>query len=430
MEGPIVKPRVLILGAGFAGLAAAKALRRAPVQIRIIDRCNHHLFQPLLYQVATAGLNPGDIASPIRRILRGRTNLEVHLDEVRAIQPSERRVVLASGEAEYDWLIVAMGATHSYFGRDEWERHAPGLKTLEDALRIRERVLKAFESAEREEDESVRRRSLTFVVAGAGPTGVELAGALVELARHTLVGEFRRIDPRHARVVLVEAGDRVLSSFEPPLNAKALAKLEKMGVEVRLKSPVLGVDAGGVDLPDERIEAATVLWACGVAGSPAARSLGAPLDKQGRVFVEPDLSVPGLPNVFVIGDLAHIESAGKIVPGVAPAAMQQGVHCAKNVERSLLGEPTLPFRYVDKGSLATIGRTSATAQFGTLKIEGPIAWFLWAFVHIFFLIGFRNRLIVMIQWAWAYFTYDRAVRLITGRFGAAENRAGSPGGGH
>jgi NADH:ubiquinone reductase (H+-translocating) len=410
------KHTALILGGGFAGLSAARALRCAPVHVRIIDRQNHHLFQPLLYQVASAGLNPSDIASPIRQILRNQKNVEVTLAEVQAIDAGRRRVVLADGEAHYDWLVVCTGATHSYFGRDDWAPFAPGLKDLNDALEIRRRILLAFEAAEREEDPSTRKVALTFVIAGAGPTGVELAGAVAEIARHTLVREFRRFDPRSARVVLVEAGSKVLSAYEAPLNERARAQLEGLGVEVRLGSPVTGVDRQGVSLGSDRIEARTVLWACGVAGSPLAKTLGVPLDKAGRVLVDEALRAPGRPEIFVAGDLCAVYGKdGKPVPAVAPAAMQQGKCAALNIIQALEGKPVKPFRYHDKGSLATIGRAAAVAQLGKIKLSGWIAWIAWAFIHIFFLIGFRNRLIVMFQWAWAYITYDRGVRLITGR---------------
>jgi NADH dehydrogenase len=406
---------VVIVGGGFGGLAAARALASAPVDVVLVDRANHHLFQPLLYQVATAGLSPAEIAHPIRRILRRQANARVLLGEAVAVDPAARRVRLADGEIGYDRLVLAAGAGHSYFGRNEWEAHAPGLKTLEDALEIRRRVLVAFEEAEREERPEVRREWLTFVVIGGGPTGVEMAGAFAEIARHTLPRDFRRADPRTARVILVEAGPRVLSAYPEELSEKARRQLETLGVQVWLGSPVTGIDACGVDLAGDRIAARTVVWAAGVEGSPLARSLGTPLDRSGRVRVLPDLSVPDHPEVFVVGDLASLEQAGRPVPGVAPAALQMGAHAAGNVLRSLRGEPLVPFRYRDKGSLATIGRRRAVAVLGSVRLSGLVAWLTWVAVHVFFLIGFRNRLVVLLTWAWAYVTYDRSARLIVGR---------------
>lgn len=404
-------PRVVIVGAGFGGLAAARALKRAAVRVTVIDRSNHHVFQPLLYQVATAALNPSDIAAPIRRILRSQKNVEVILAEVDAIDMPGRAVILADGRVEYDALILAAGATHSYFGHDEWERFAPGLKSLTDALEIRRRVLTAFEVAEREVDLEKKREWMTFVIVGAGPTGTELAGTLVEVARHTLSRDFRHIDPAEARVILIEGSPRVLSAYVDELSIKARAQLERLGVEVRTGCTVTAIDGCGVTANGERIAAKTVLWGAGVAGSPLARTLGVPLDRAGRVVVNPDLTIPGRDDVYVIGDLARIE----LVPGVAPAAVQMGRAAADNVLRTLRGKPRLPFRYSDKGMLATIGRGAAVAQLGRWKFSGYFAWLLWLFVHIFFLIGFRNRLLVMIQWAWSYVTYDRGARLITGR---------------
>jgi NADH:ubiquinone reductase (H+-translocating) len=407
------RPHVVIVGAGFGGLAAARALKRAPVRITIIDRANHHLFQPLLYQVATAALSPADIAAPIRRIFRRQKNVDVMLAVATAIDLPAQRVILADGVLAYDVLIIATGATHAYFGHDDWERFAPGLKTLKDALDIRRRVLLAFETAEREPDETRRRAEMTFVIVGAGPTGVELAGTLAEVARQTLARDFRHIDTSQARVILVEAADRVLGTFDNQLSAQARSQLERIGVEVRLGAPVSGITAEGVRVGADWIAARTVLWAAGVAASPLARSLNIPLDRAGRVPVEPDLTIPGHPNVYVIGDLAHLEQDGKPVPGIAPAAMQEGRHAAANLLRTLRGQPRLPFHYVDKGALATIGRGAAVAQIGSIRASGYLAWLLWLFVHIFFLIGFRNRLLVMIQWAWSYFTFDRGARLIT-----------------
>jgi NADH dehydrogenase len=409
------RPRIVIVGAGFGGLFAARALRRAPARVTVIDRQNHHLFQPLLYQVATAALNPSDIASPIRRILRNQANAEVVLAEVAAVDTASKRVVLADGEAvPFDFLIVATGVTHSYFGHDDWSEYAPGLKSIDDALEIRRRVLYAFEVAEREPDPARRNACLTFVLVGAGPTGVELAGAVSEIARHALARDFRHIDPKLARVVLVEASPRVLPAYVEPLSEKARRQLVNLGVEVRTGETVTSIDAEGVVLGSERINARTVLWAAGVAASPLARSLGAPLDRAGRVCVQPDLTIPGRDHLYVIGDLARVEQEGRLVPGVAPAAMQEARHAARNILRTLEGRPRLPFHYVDKGSLATIGRAAAVADLGRIKLSGGIAWLAWLFIHIFFLIGFRNRFVVLFEWAWSYVTYDRGARLITG----------------
>ncbi|KYG05124.1 pyridine nucleotide-disulfide oxidoreductase [Sorangium cellulosum] len=406
---------VVIIGAGFGGLYAAKALRREPVRVTVIDRRNHHTFQPLLYQVATAGLNASDIAAPIRRVLRKQKNTSVLLAEVTAIDPARKRVIFEDGEIGYDKLIVAAGASHSYFGHDEWAPFAPGLKTVEDALEIRRRVLLAFEAAERETDPARRKAWMTFVVVGAGPTGVELAGALSELARHTLVREFRRINPRDARIVVVEGAGQVLPSYVPELGEKARAQLVALNVEVRTRRLVTGIDEDGVSIGDERIEAKTVLWGAGVAASPLARSLGVPLDRAGRVLVEPDLTVPGHEDVYVIGDLASLKQEdGKPVPGVAPAAIQEGRHAARNMARAVRGQPRLPFRYRDKGSMATIGRAAAVADFGKVKLSGFLAWLAWLLVHVLFLIGFRSRFLVLFSWALSYLTYERASRLITG----------------
>jgi NADH dehydrogenase len=407
-------PRVVIVGGGFGGLTAARALRRAPVRLTLVDRQNHHLFQPLLYQVATAGLNPSDIASPIRRILRHQENAEVLLAEAKAIDVAGRAVVLADGSLAYDYLIVATGATHSYFGHDEWAEHAPGLKSIGDALEIRRRVLYAFEAAERETDPSRRAAWLSFVVVGAGPTGVELSGSLCEIARHALARDFRHIDPTQARVILLEGTDRVLPPYVPELSEKAREQLVRLGVDVRTGEMVTAIDACGVSVGPERIEARTVLWAAGVAASPLARTLGVPLDRAGRVEVEPDLTIPGHPEVYVVGDLASLMQDGRPVPGVAPAAMQEARHAAENVVRSIRGEPREPFRYRDKGSLATIGRAAAVADLGRIKLSGVVAWLAWLFIHILFLIGFRNRFIVLFEWAWSYVTYERGARLITG----------------
>jgi NADH dehydrogenase len=406
---------VVIVGGGFGGLDAARALARAPVRVTLIDRHNYHLFQPLLYQVATASLSPGDIASPIRWVLRRQKNVEVLLAEVKEIDVAGRRVLLDRGEAmPFDYLLVAVGATHAYFGHPEWSAHAPGLKTLDDALEIRRQVLLAFEAAEREEDADVQRQLLTFVIVGGGPTGVELAGALAEIARHTLRQDFRRIRPESARIVLAEGGPRLLSAFAAPLAAAARRSLERLGVEVRTDAIVSNVDARGVQIGAERIDAATVVWAAGVAASPLARSFGLPLDRAGRVPAEPTLAVPGHPAIFVAGDICALEQDGKLLPGVAQVAKQQGAHAAANILRAIRGEPLQPFRYRDYGNMATIGRGSAIAEIGPLKVSGWFAWLIWLFVHIFWLIGFRNRVAVLSEWAWAYFTLQRRVRLITG----------------
>lgn len=408
-------PHVVIVGGGFGGLYAARRLSRGAARVTLVDRQNYHLFQPLLYQVATAGLSPGDIATPIRALVARQSNVTVCLGDVQRIDLANRTVVLADGELRYDFLILAAGVRHAYFGRDEWEAFAPGLKTLDDALEIRRRVLTAFENAEREEDEARRKAWLSFVVVGGGPTGVELAGAIAELARFTVAGDFRRFDPRQARVLLVEAGDRVLSAFDRELSAKALASLQKLGVEVRLSTRVTDVTAAGVRLGDEPIAAKTVLWGAGVAASPLSKTLGVALDRSGRVQVQSDLTIPGYSTAYVVGDLASFALPdGSTLPGLAPVAIQQGEHAADNVLAAALGQPTEPFRYVDKGIMATVGRASGIAQSGALKLSGFLGWLAWLFIHILYLIGFRNRVVVLIQWAWAWFTYGRSARLITG----------------
>jgi NADH dehydrogenase len=406
------RPHVVIVGAGFAGLAAARGLARAAVRVTLVDQRNHHVFQPLLYQVATAGLSAPEIAAPIRRILWKQKNVTVLLAEARAVDAAGRQLLLTDGAIGYDFLILATGATHSYFGHDDWARHAPGLKSLEDALDVRRRILLAFEEAEREEDPQRRKEWLTFVVVGAGPTGVELAGSLAEIARHTLARDFRRIDPRSAQVILIEGTARVLPPYPPELSDKARQQLEALGVRVRTGAMVTGVDEQGILLGEERLPARTVLWAAGVAGSPMGRSLGAPLDRAGRVKVNPDLSIPDHKEIFVIGDLAAVEQDGRPVPGVAPAANQMGVQAAGNVLRAVAGGASVPFRYKDKGSLATIGRKAAVADLGRLRLTGFPAWAAWLGIHVFFLIGFRNRFAVLFDWAWAYFSYERSARLI------------------
>jgi NADH dehydrogenase len=407
-------PRVVIVGGGFGGLYAARALARAPVQLTVVDRTNHHVFQPLLYQVATASLSPSQIAYPIRGVLRRQANTRVLLAEVRSIDPAARRVVLRDGELAYDYLIVAAGASHSYFGHPEWEPLAPGLKTLDDALRIRGRILLAFERAERESDPARRRALLTFVVVGGGPTGVELAGAIGEIACQVMARDFRTIDTREAQTVLVEAGPRILPAFPATLSEKAERSLERLCVEVRTGAGVTRLEPGAVWIGGERVASETVLWAAGVAPSPVARSLGAPLDRAGRVVVNADLTIPGHPEVFVIGDLAACAGAdGKPLPGLAPVAIQQGEHAARAVVAAIRSAARRPFRYRDRGTMATIGRAAAVVNLGRLRFSGYPAWLLWCFIHILWLIGFRNRFLVMIEWAWAYLRFERSARLIT-----------------
>jgi len=407
--------RVVVVGGGFGGLEAAKSLARLPLQITVVDRKNHHTFQPLLYQIATAGLSPAEIAAPIRQILAKHDNVDVLLGEVLGFDLERRIVKLQGFELPYDYLVVAAGATHAYFGHDEWEPLAPGLKTVEDALEIRRRILLAYELAEREAALTGQHLPLSFVVVGAGPTGVELAGTLAEIARKSLADNFRNIDPAKTRILLVEAGPDVLTAYPPDLRRSALEQLQQLGVEVRTNSAVTDVRAGEVRVGNEVIPAAVVLWAAGVSASPLGRVLGAPVDRAGRVLVEPDLSIPGHREVFVVGDLASLRNAaGKMLPGVAPVAMQEGRYVARQIAADLARNPRKKFHYIDKGSLATIGRAAAVAQFGKLHISGFIAWLSWLFIHIFFLIGFRNRIVVMIQWAWSYLTYERGARLITG----------------
>jgi NADH dehydrogenase len=411
----MLPPHVVIVGGGFAGLSAAKALRRKPVRVTLVDRRNHHLFQPLLYQVATATLSPGDIASAIRWILRRADNIRVILGNVDAIDPVARRVHLDDGATlDYDYAIVATGARHAYFNHPEWEQYAPGLKTLEDALEIRRRILLAFERAERESDPLKQQGLLTFVLVGGGPTGVELAGTLAEIARQTLRHEFRSIDTRRARIVLVEAGRTILPTFPEKLRVAARRSLQRLRIEVREGIAVTGIDAAGVWLGSERLDAGTVLWAAGVAASPLVATLGVPLDRAGRVLVEPDLSIAGHPEVFVTGDAAaFLHQEGKLLPGVAQTAMQEATHAARMILDRLAGRPSGKFVYRDLGNMAIVGRGSAVADLGGLQLSGPLAWVMWLFLHIFMLIGFRNRILVFIQWAASYLTFQRSVRLIT-----------------
>jgi NADH dehydrogenase len=421
----VSKPHVVIIGGGFGGLYAARALKRAPVRVTVLDRRNHHLFQPLLYQVAMAALSPGDIASPIRWILRRQRNVEVLLADAVSIDPTARTVHLADGSITYDYLIVATGATHAYFGNDHWRENAPGLKTLEDALAIRRRMLLAFERAEREPDPAKQKTLLTFIMIGGGPTGVEMAGALAEMSRQSLAQDFRHINPQTARILLIEGGPSILSAFPEPLRKAAHEDLVRLGVEVRTNSIVTDVEEGRVRIGEETIDAATILWTAGVAASPLGASLGAPLDRAGRVRINPDLTIPGHPDVFVIGDLATLNGPdGKPLPGVAQVAIQMGKHAARQIVRHTEKQPLRDFRYKDLGNMATIGRASAIADFGTFRMSGVIAWLAWLFVHILNLIGFRNRMVVLVQWAWAYFSYQRAIRLITGE-GAPLNNEGA-----
>ncbi len=408
-------PRIVIVGGGFAGLGAARALHRAPARITLVDRSNHHVFQPLLYQVATAGLSPANIAMPIRSVLRRQANTEVLLAEVTGIDLANRRVRLSGREdgLPYDFLVLATGARHGYFGHDEWEEFAPGLKSIQDATSIRRRILLAFEMAEKEADRARCDELLTFVVVGGGPTGVELAGAISELARKALARDFRHIDPTQTRVLLVEASPRLLSGFPAELAERAALELGRLGVTVLTDSLVQRIDAGGVDLADRRIASGCVIWAAGVVASPAGKWLGTETDRSGRVKVNPDLSVPGEPRVFVLGDTASLEQDGKPLPGLAPVAMQQGRYIASHILKLIGGEPTGPFRYHDKGNLATVGRKFAIVEIGGLRFGGFFAWLIWLVVHIFYLIGFRNRLVVMIEWAWAYVTFQSGARLIT-----------------
>jgi NADH dehydrogenase len=417
-----VTPTVLVVGGGFGGLYAARALARHPLRVVLIDRVNYHLFQPLLYQVATAALSPGDIAEPLRAILRNYANVEVLLGEVTSIDTQARRVKLADAdELAYDYLVLATGGGHSYFGHPEWEPLAPGLKSLEDALEIRRRILLAFELAERETDPARRQALLTFVVVGGGPTGVELAGAIAEIARHTVSRDFRRFDPRQSRVILLERSDRVLEQYPPDLSRSAEQALERLGVDVRTGKGATDVTAESVRSGDEVIPTHTTLWAAGVQASPLGRQLGVEVDRSGRVPVQPDLSVPGHPEVLVIGDLASVRgSHGKMLPGIAPVAIQEGNAAADTIWRSVQGKPRRRFHYFDRGTMATIGRAAAVAEIRALHLSGLPAWIAWLVVHIFFLIGFENRMLVLVQWAWSYVSYERGARLITGPWRADE----------
>jgi NADH:quinone reductase (non-electrogenic) len=411
------RKRVVIVGSGFAGLNAAKQLARSrELEITVIDRRNYHLFQPLLYQVAMAGLSPAEIAAPIRTLLRRLPSVTVIQGDVREIDVSGRRVICDFGELAYDYAIVATGAQHAYFGNERWERFAPGLKTLEQATEIRRRVLTAFERAERESDPELRKQWLTFVIVGGGPTGVELAGAIGEMSRFTLARDFRHIDPKLTRVMLVEAGPRILPSFDSALASRAVRDLETLGVQIWVDSKVTDIDDTGVQIGAERIRTATVLWAAGVRASDLGASLGAERDAQGRVKVSPELTVPGHPELFVLGDLAHAVGAdGRPLPGIAPVALQQGRYAARTILADLRGRPRAPFAYLDKGQMATIGRSRAVVQKGALRIGGSFAWLAWLVIHIYYLSGFKNRLFVLIQWAWSYLTFARGARLIVGK---------------
>ncbi|MBL8834413.1 MAG: NAD(P)/FAD-dependent oxidoreductase [Rhodospirillales bacterium] len=414
------RPRVVIVGGGFAGLSAARELSASPVDIVLIDKRNYHLFQPLLYQVATAGLSPAEIAAPIRAILSHQPNVTVLMSKVAGVNTVAREVLTDTGRVGYDHLVLATGARHAYFGRDDWAPYAPGLKKIEDATAIRRRVLVAFERAEASDDPIERQALLTFVVIGGGPTGVEMAGAIAELARTALAADFRRIEPGTARVMLVEAGTRVLATFPEQLSQKAKQSLEQLGVTVLTGKPVEVCDSEGVVIAGTRIRASTLIWAAGVAASPAAKWINAEKDRAGRAIVGPDLTVPGHPEIFAIGDTAMVRDAdGKIVPGIAPAAKQQGVYAARVIAAKVAGRPMPPaFRYRHLGSMATIGRKSAVVDFGWMRLSGFLAWLLWGLAHVYFLIGFRSRVVVALNWIWAYVTFQRGARLITGGEGS------------
>jgi len=414
----------VILGGGFGGLSAAKTLANKPVRVTLLDRTNHHLFQPLLYQVATAGLNPADIAQPIRHILRDAGNITVVLAEVSSIDPSSKRLLTPQGRSfTYDYLIVAAGARHSYFGHDQWEGNAPGLKTLEDALELRRRILGAFETAEMAETEELRRSAQTFVIVGAGPTGVEMAGAIAELARHALAADFRNIDARKTQVILLDAAPRILPTFAEDLSASALKQLRHMGVDVRTNKTVKELNTEGVTIDGEFIPSRTVVWAAGNTASPLARELGAPTDRAGRVLVNPDLSVPNHPEIYAIGDIASFtHQTGTTLPGVSPVAIQMGRRAGQNILAQIDRRPTRPFKYFDKGSMATIGRNRAVVDLKFARFGGFLAWLSWLFVHLIFLIGLRNKTLVFLEWAWAYFTYSHGARLIYGATPPARRR--------
>jgi NADH:ubiquinone reductase (H+-translocating) len=431
MESPtttVRNRRVVIIGAGFGGLSAAKRLAKGPCRITLIDRHNYHLFQPLLYQVATAGLSPADIASPIHGILRHCQNVKVILANVSGIDVDRHEVIAEGHRVPFDKLIIATGAQHGYFGHSDWAEYAPGLKTIDDATYLRRRILLAFEKAETEPDTTERRRLLNFIIVGGGPTGVEMAGAVAELAKRALASDFRAIDPRQARIILVQAEPRLLTAFDPSLSEAAKRSLEELGVEVRLGARVTAADCGGVSLGSERIEARTIIWGAGVMASPAGHWLGVPTDRVGRVFVGPDLSVAGHPDIFVIGDVAHaLDPGGKPLPGVAPVAKQQGLYVADLITARVARiKLPPPFHYRDSGSLATIGRKRAVAQIGKIKLHGFTAWLLWSVAHIYFLIGFRNRAIVAMSWAWSYITFQRGTRLITGLSGTRMEDMATP----
>ena len=413
------KPHVVIIGGGFGGLEAAKRLGSEPVQLTVIDRTNHHLFQPLLYEVATAALSPADIAAPIRAVLTKHENIEVILAEVQSIDVATKTVNTAERAITYDYLILATGSRHSYFGNDEWEKVAPGLKSLEDAVEIRRRLLMAFECAEKIEDEATRRAAMTFAIIGGGPTGVEMAGAIAEISRYTLAKDFHHINPSDARVILIEGGDRILAGFPEKLSASALQQLQEIGVEVRLNARATNLTDAGLEIGGEFIPCRVKIWAAGNAASALGRSLGAPLDRAGRVIVNEDLTIPDHPEVQVIGDLAHFaHQTGQPLAGVSPVAMQQGRHAADNILWMIDGRKPQRFWYNDKGSMATIGRNKAVADLNFVQFSGRLAWLAWLFVHIMFLVGFRNRVAVLLQWAWAYFTFNKGARLITRNFQA------------
>ena len=416
MLGSFTGPQVVVVGGGFGGLEAAKTLGGAPARVTLIDRRNHHLFQPLLYQVATAVLSPADIAQPIRAVLRDRANVEVVLGDVTSVDAESKQVELADGSRlPYDYLILAAGASHAYFGHDEWEPYAPGLKSLEEATDIRRRLLVSFEEAERETDPERRKALMTFVVVGGGPTGVEMAGAIAEIARYSLAKDFRHIDTRDARVILVEAVDRLLLSFPTQLSRYALWDLQRLGVDVRFNSPVTHIGPGVVTAGGSEIKAATIIWAAGVKSSPIGATLGVETDRAGRVVVQPDLSIPGHPEVFVIGDMSSLAGPnGRPYPGVAQVAKQEGGWAARNIRRIMAGKETEPFQYIDLGNMATIGRNAAVADIRGVNLTGFVAWLVWALVHVFNLIGFRNRIVVALQWLWGYMTFQRGARLITG----------------